>query len=371
MRKKKIVYLVEAFWGWVFTYLVDLINWTAQDYEITVLYWKRSETPKNIQSFFSNWVNFIEIKNFKRWWSPITALKAIFEVKKEIKKLNPDIVYCHSSIAGGIGRLALAFSKIEIFYNAHGRYFNANKNQLKNWIYALVEKILGGRTDKIINISKAELKSAKKRHIAPDKKLVLIENAIDFDKFTNFTQKKKKNSEFIIWMASRLDEQKDPMTFIKMAKIVHEKQPNTKFLLIWDWQLKTDILNYAKENWFLDKVEITGWVQDVKPYLWLLDVWVLSSRYEGFWLVILEYIACSKPVVATKTWWIADIITNENQWFLVKVGDYQTMAEKVLFYLNNPEFTKETTEKNLTYYKQRFGIQNLLAQHKKLFNFYE
>ena len=83
--KKKVLHVVESFGSGVFSFLVDLINRTDSDFEITVAYGVREETEKNFQAYFSNRVKFVEVKNFARNISPQKDFKALKEIKNIIK----------------------------------------------------------------------------------------------------------------------------------------------------------------------------------------------------------------------------------------------------------------------------------------------
>lgn len=69
-------------------------------------------------------VDEIEQINIKQSFSPFLVYRSILSIRKLIKKHNPDIVYCHSSIAGGLGRLACIGLSTKIVYNPHGWAFN-------------------------------------------------------------------------------------------------------------------------------------------------------------------------------------------------------------------------------------------------------
>lgn len=69
-------------------------------------------------------VDKIEQLNIGQSLSPFSVLKNVLSIRKLIKKYNPDIVYCHSSIAGGLGRIACLGLPTKIVYNPHGWAFN-------------------------------------------------------------------------------------------------------------------------------------------------------------------------------------------------------------------------------------------------------
>ena len=115
-NKKKIVHVVESFGGGVYNFLVDLLNNTIDEFDITVIYALRPQTPDNFIIDFDKRIKFIHSKYMTRSIG-LNDLKAFFEIKKLIKNESPDIVHCHSSKAGLLTRLAINTKKIISIFN--------------------------------------------------------------------------------------------------------------------------------------------------------------------------------------------------------------------------------------------------------------
>lgn len=122
---KKILHIVEAYGGGVFTVLTDLLNELAniEEYEIVLAYSKRPQTPNNYMELIDSRIRLIEINNFVRNINPIKDIKAFIEIKQIIKKENPDIIHLHSSKAGVIGRVAANGKNIVCFTIHMGFHF--------------------------------------------------------------------------------------------------------------------------------------------------------------------------------------------------------------------------------------------------------
>lgn len=117
-EKKKILYIVEAMGGGVFTYIVDLANELVNKYDMYIAYAVRKQTPKNYKDYFDKRIHLIEVKNFGRAINPTKDIAAFFEVKKIAAEVKPDVIHLHSSKAGAIGRIAFD-GKIPMFYTPH------------------------------------------------------------------------------------------------------------------------------------------------------------------------------------------------------------------------------------------------------------
>lgn len=111
---KKILMVCEAFGGGVFTYVSQLCNDMVDDFEVFLAYSIRPQTPKNYKDFLDKRVHLIEVKNFgvKNLTNIANDMKVIKELRSIEKEVQPDIIHLHSSVAGGIGRLAFKGKKI-------------------------------------------------------------------------------------------------------------------------------------------------------------------------------------------------------------------------------------------------------------------
>lgn len=336
-----------------------------------------SEDYKDQIERFKPYTTQIHIVPMTREIKPKKDLISIIKIRKILKKTKPDIVYLHSSKAGAVGRIALLFNlKTKILYNAHGWYFNAKISDKKKKFYAIIEKILALKATKIINISKAEYDSAMKYKIAPERKMCLIENAIDFSKFENSEQYRNKTretygikeDEIVIGVVGRLSEQKDPMTSLKAFEILCQKRENLKLMYVGSGELEEDVKQYAIQKGLIDKIIITGWVKDVEKYIPAFDIAILPSKWEGFGLVLIEYMACNKPIVASKIGGIVDIIKSEKNGLLATIQNYGQFAEFIERYIFNKELCRKIMEYNYNYAIENYDIKILIQEHEKLLN---
>ena len=351
-----------------------LKNFKDENYENVLIV---SQDYENKLDKFRNIVNDIYVINMTREIKLKQDIKTTLQVRKLLKKLKPDILYLHSSKAGAYGRIALLFNrKTKILYNAHGWYFNADMSQKKKKVIILIEKILALRANKIINISKSEYDSALKYKIAPERKMCVIENGIDFtkfegcDKYREETRKKYNigDDEIVIGVVGRLSEQKDPMTTIKAFNEVYKENKNVRLMYVGSGELEDEVMKYAKENNLQHLVTITGWVDNTERYISAFDIAILPSKWEGFGLALIEYMACKKPIVASKVGGMIDIIETKNNGFLVEIGNVKKFAEYILKYINNEDLYNKIVNYNYNYAIKNFNIVKLINAHENVFH---
>ena len=359
--KIKIIHIMQSAGG-VAEYVKELIrNMDKNKYENTIIVSNDYINNYDILNqcdkyYFVDMIRKIDLKK---------DLSSIIKIKKIIKKEKPDIVYLHSSKAGALGRIALLFdTKIKIIYNAHGWYFNADIGK-KKILYKWIEKILAVKANKIVAISNSEYKSAIEEHVCKNDKMVLINNGIDIKKFSNNEEYRKetrnkykiKNDEIIVGIVGRISEQKDPITTIKAASKIIKQNKKFKFMFVGTGELKKTILEYAKKEEIESNIIITGWINNVEKYIPAFAIALFPSKWEGFGLAIVEYMACKKPIIATRIGGIADILNDSNCAFFISKGDYDGIVKQINYILENGNKIKKIVEKNYNECIDRFSIE--------------
>ena len=144
--RKKLLFIVEAMGGGVFTYIVDLANGLIDKYELYIAYAVRPQTPADYRDYFDERIHLIEVKNFTRSVNLIKDIKAFFEIKRIASGINPYIIHLHSSKAGALGRWAFNGKKKALFYTPHGYSFlMQNHSATKRFVYKMVEIVSAKR----------------------------------------------------------------------------------------------------------------------------------------------------------------------------------------------------------------------------------
>lgn len=226
-------------------------------------------------------------------------------------------------------------------------------------------------TDKIVCISEAEKVSAEREHIANDNKLELIPNGIDVEAVKCAVPKRRTDfgiadDAFVVGMIGRISPQKAPDIFIKSAKLIHDNIKNSAFIIVGDGEEREEVECFARENDL--NLIITGWTDEPYSYLKMFDVAVLLSRWEGFGLAVVEYMAAEKNVVATRTDAIPTLIDDGVDGLLVEVDNPEDVKEKVMWLYNHPNEAKAMRDKALQKVIKRYDISRVVDQHVEMFN---
>ena len=298
-----------------------------------------------------------------------SAVKEALELRKRIKKYNPNIVYAHSSIAGAIARAACLGLKVKVIYNPHGWSFNMENSKKKMFI--LLERLMAHFCDAIICISDAEKNSALREKICKNDKLHVIYNGIDVREYKeSMVNLPIPEDSFVVGMVGRICKQKAPEIFIKMASEIQKKINNAYFIIVGDViegavEEKKAIENLAKRLGV--RLLITAWVNDPLAYMCKFDIGCLLSRWEGFGLVIPEYMLTGIPIVATRVDAIPYLITNGKNGLLVEKDDWKEAANKVIELSQNKQEREKLIINGLETVRIRFDARRVAEECEQLY----
>lgn len=319
MRKKKVLFFVEAMGGGVFTYITNLTNGLSEDFDVYVAYAVRKQTPINYKNYFNKNVHLIKVNNFTRQIS-IHDIKAFFEIKKICKNVNPDIIHLHSSKAGVLGRWAFNGKNIPVFYTPHGYSFLiSNISPFKKKLYRFMEFISAKRNCTTISCSVGENRETQKL----TSRAFHVDNGInvkDIDAVLN-NQDSNKNKSKVVFTIGRISTQKGPKVFNKIA----ESLPNTKFVWIGNGELRSQLTS--------PNIEVTGWKNrsEALKLASKYGIFLLTSKWEGLPISLLESMYMRKVCVVSNVIGNNNVIVNkENGYLCNSIDDYTGTVKRLL-----------------------------------------
>ena len=291
MKKQKVLFVVEAMGGGVRRHIVDLINWLDKEkFEIMLLYGEKRVDD----SFKYSITNLSKIATLKKSSYLVREIdikadiKAIKETKQVIKEFKPDIIHCHSSKAGVIGRYAAKRLGVKkIYYTPHAYSFQKNNfSRKKRLLFIKIERWLSKHaTTMTFNVSNGEKNEALRNNIDSFDKFKVIYNGIsDYNKNDSYSIKSELGLDedcLIVGVTSRLDSQKEPFVFVKIAKMVIEKIPNTHFVYVGDGPLFNEIKKYVFDNDIDKNVHLLGFSNDVQSIVKDFDLFLCMCMRVG------------------------------------------------------------------------------------------
>ncbi len=300
----KILHIVEAFGGGIYTYMEALLKQTCEEFEIVVAYARRPQTPEDFKAHFDPRIKFVEVKHFQRSINPINDLFAGFEIRDIVKSENPDVIHLHSSKAGVLGRIFLNCKRKAVFYTPHGYAFmKKDDSVIKRNMYFAIEWLVGRSSSVTVGCSKGEYAAAKK----VSKKAIWINNGIDYVTLPEGGEL-GGTERLSIATIGRVCYQKNPEMFNRVAL----SMPEADFLWVGEGDMENELT--------APNIKITGWKsrEETLELLNEADVFLLLSLWEGLPISLLEAMCLKKVCVVTDVIGNRDVIIHRENGYIVK-----------------------------------------------------
>lgn len=360
-RKIRVLHVAEAAGG-VERYLETLFKYSKDKVENILVCSQNYDYEK-----FKRLADRVIVLKMVHDIQPSSDIKVERTLRRIIKQLKPDIVYAHSSKAGAFARIADLGLNNKVIYNPHGWAFNMQQSAKKKEMYKWVEKISAHFCNKIVCISDAERESALREKICKPSKLQVIYNGIDLEEIEKIAPMSRAQlgipkDAFVVGMVGRLSKQKAPDTFVKAAKLIKEKIPNAFFLMVGDGELRDQVESLSNQYGLGLSFLITGWVDNPTAYMKIMDVGMLLSRWEGFGLVLPEYMACGVPIVATNVDAIPNIIKDGVNGMLVNKDSFVGVQKVCTGLKNDTELKDRIIASAKSMVRNKFGAKRVAKE---------
>ncbi len=303
------------------------------------------------------------IPDIVREISPTHDWKANKELQNLFCHIRPDLVHCHSSKAGILGRWAARQCGIPSVFTAHGWAFTDGVPETKRKIYRLIEKIAGKWCKKIICVSEYDKNLALREIPQLKDKLVTVHNCIPDTAFQKnwkeFDDEKEMALEIVT--VARFSPQKKILETLNVVNNAVCQGIKLHLTFIGDGPLFAQAVSQTKKMGIENYVTFLGARTDVEKLLPNYDLFLLLSNWEGFPISIIEAMRAGLPVMASDVGGVREAVSDGRNGWLIPRDDH-----RVLNLLNqiaeNPSYLKKMALNARKHYEQDFMIKNMTDQ---------
>jgi len=277
----------------------------------------------------------------------------IYRLYRFLKKKDIDVIIVNSSRdLKQIFLVAIALN-IKIIFR-RGSDLPIRRTILNRFLY-------GSRVNAIIANSKSTYNSIITSFPEIKNKTTLIYNGIKLP-VINSTNISKSN-KIVIGSVGRLSYQKNQIELLKIAKILKEKKVNFKLKIAGKGPLKNELLNYIKKENLEDYVELVGFYNDISNFYDSIDIFILTSRWEGFGYVVAEAFSYDKLVIAYDVSNLNELIINNKNGYLIENGNVEVFSKKIQYLNENRNLILSFGKNGREHIEEKFDFEK---SYKKL-----
>jgi len=291
------------------------------------------------------------------------AISAIFGLAKYFRNNPPDVVIAPGWADGSLTLWARNFSKtplkVGIWEQIHVSSMKESGGNIYRKLAPKIVRLFYRYADIVAACSIGSARDIANLSGLPQNRVYVIYNPID----PEIEQKANEpidhpwfNNKFtVILTVARLDAQKDIPTLLHAFTLVRQHQP-CKLLILGEGPERPKLELMVNELGLQDDVSMPGWVDNPFKFMKRARLFVLSSRFEGFGLVLAEALACGCPVVATDcSSGPAEILENGKWGKLVPVGDHKALARAIIEALGEEPDKEALIARGMEFHIDRIG----------------
>jgi glycosyltransferase involved in cell wall biosynthesis len=283
-------------------------------------------------------VDVVVVPELVRPVRPQRDLAALRALRRTIRRWRADVVHTHSSKAGFVGRLAARREGVAgVVHTVHGWSFHDHMPRVTRALYVGLERRAARWTDRIVTVSELDREKGLAAGIGDPDQYAVVHELNDVAAFLADHEREDarrrlgmEGADPIVGTLGRLSDQKDPATFVRAAAAVSVEVPAARFVMIGDGPLRRDVERLAADLGLGERFVVTGVRRDVAEVLSGLDVFVLTSRWEGMPLVLPQAMASAVPAVASSVDGNRELVRDGVNGLVAPPGAADAFAERVL-----------------------------------------
>jgi glycosyltransferase involved in cell wall biosynthesis len=224
--------------------------------------------------------------------------------------------------------------------------------------------------DRYVCVSQSVAAFSASTACLPAGKLVVIPNGIDLSRFTSAPPADAANlgvaGQRLVTFIGRLEAQKGLPQLLTTARDWLQRLPDCDLLLVGKGPLEPMLRRQCRDAGIAHRVHFAGWRADIPAILAASSLLVLSSAWEGMPNVVLEAMASSLPVVATRVEGVCEVLGAGSREQSVPYGKWEDFSESVVRILSDRKLADRLGSENRQRTEQQFKIERMAESYQDL-----
>jgi glycosyltransferase involved in cell wall biosynthesis len=247
-----------------------------------------------------------------------------------------------------------------VVHTKHGRNYPKDKkkvfgNRLASWL-----------SDKIVAVSGDAAEVARHVEKVPDRKIEIIWNGIDVERFFA-VEVRPSISQRAIHVARLIYPTKDQVTLLHAVRRVVDAEPGFSLDIVGDGPYRAELEALCDELKLRRHVRFLGQRDDVHALMSQADMFVLSSITEGLSITLLEAMATGLPIVATRVGGNPEVVADGETGLLVPPRSPDALAEAILRLVRDPQSARRMGAAARQRAELSFDIRRVVARYEELY----
>lgn len=300
--------------------------------------------------------------------SNAALLVSVPRVARWLRESGTDLVHAHLPLAGVVARLAGRLAGVPVVYTEHNlqERYHPWTRRANRWSWRWQAQVIA--------VSE-EVAASIRRHVGDRVPVTVVRNGIEVDRPPPSPERPaelRRRFELpegapVVGTVAVLRAQKRLDLWLAAAQRVLAERPEVRFVVVGDGPLRSELEAEAARLGIASSVRFVGLQEDVRPFLALFDLYLISSEFEGLPLALLESMAAGVAVVATSVGGIPEVIGTEREGVLMPFGDPEALAHAVLALLADPERRERLAAAGRERVVQEFSVARMAREIEAIY----
>lgn len=354
----------------VYNFRGDLIKEiTVKGYEVIVT----GPDMTDVDKIEALGAKFVEIPMNKTGTSITGDLKYCKALTKLLKEEKPDVTLGYTIkpvVYGAIAAKRAKVKNINSLVTGGGYTFIATslKARILGMIVRTLYRIGLRKANNVIFQNPDDLNEFCDRKLVKKEKCHVVNGSgVNLEKF----EKAPFPEQTSFFMLSRLLKSKGVCEYLEAAKIVKKQYPDAKFYILgkYEFEMQDAVDKEYVERFIQDGIiERFEETSDVRPYYAMCSAYVLPSYREGTPRTVLEAMAMGRPIITTDTQGCRETVIDGKNGFLVPIKNAEAVAEKMIWFIENPEKVQAMGNESLDYVRKKFDVNIVNSEMLRIMN---
>ena len=242
-----------------------------------------------------------------------------------------DLVHCHLPLSAVVGRLAARRGNVPVVYTEY------NLQERYRWQTRWLNRVTWRMQDRVIAVSEGVAISIGK-HLPDSVPVSVVRNGIpelpftakSYDAPSRFRSSVGLATAPVVGTIAVFRAQKRLDLWLQAAKEIANDVPEARFVIVGDGPSRGELEAAVAAANLQDRVLMPGLQSNIVDWLSCMDVFMMTSEFEGLPLALLEAMMTGTPVVGTAVGGIPEVIEDGDNGFLVPFGETERLAERAV-----------------------------------------
>tara|TARA_R100001369_G_scaffold92896_1_gene141042 strand:+ start:50727 stop:51851 length:1125 start_codon:yes stop_codon:yes gene_type:complete len=279
------------------------------------------------------------------------------------KKHSINLIHCHLPWSGFLGRIVFSKTKIPLIYTEH------NIQERYHILTKLLNKLTFNKQSIALGVSKDVTRSIKE-NISPSIPFQTLLNGVNTQKFKRDIVKgnsirdkfKIPTDAIVIGNIAVFREQKSIPDWLHAFKIISDRADYVFGILVGAGPLEDEIKTLVKNLDLEKKVFLPGLQTDTVSYFSAMDIFMMSSAFEGLPIALLEAMSMNCAIVATKAGGVVEVIRENEDGILCEVGNIKELSNGALRLIHISEDRRNFQEAARLRVETEFSLENMVEK---------